>query len=301
MLTGASGFVGRQVLSSLVGAGDDVHAVARRRGADLEEVSWHEADLLESAEVVAEVEPEILVHLAWYAVPGKFWSSIENVRWVEASLALLRAFAATGGRRAVIAGTCAEYEWSTELDLDERTSRLVPATLYGVCKDALRRVAAAYAEEVRVELAWARLFFLYGPGEDPARLVPAVIRSLLASERIATTSGEQVRDFMHVEDAGAAIAALAHCQATGPVNVASGRGVAVAELLDRIGTLTGAAELIDRGGRPAAALQPPRVVASVGRLADEVGYRPAIDLPEGLAATVEWWRGRRESPAPTGR
>jgi nucleoside-diphosphate-sugar epimerase len=301
MLTGATGFVGRSVLSAFLEAGDDVHALTRRPAPPpLAGVTWHEADLMAGCELVGEVEPEILVHLAWYAEHAKFWSSIENVRWVEASLRLLRAFAQAGGRRALVAGTCAEYEWGGEEDLQESRSRLGPLSLYGVCKDALRRIAAAYASEVELELAWGRLFFLYGPGEQPTRLVPAVIRALLAGESLATTSGLQVRDFIHVHDAAAALVALAHSDVSGPVNIASGHGVAVAELLETIESLTGALHLIDRGGRATPALEPPRIVADVGRLEREVGFHPAISLGDGLASTIEWWRGRLHTATPAG-
>jgi nucleoside-diphosphate-sugar epimerase len=292
MLTGATGFVGSQALKALAHAGHDMHAVARQSGPELSGVTWHEADLLASAQVVNDVLPEVLVHLAWYAEHGKFWTSLENVRWVEASLAMLRAFADGGGRRAVMAGTCAEYEWGGEKDLDEHDSPLRPSTVYGICKDALRRVASAHASESGLEVAWGRLFFLYGPGEDPARLVPGVIRALLAGERAATTTGSQVRDFMHVQDVAMALVALTQSNVTGPVNVASGRGTSVAEVVDRIGALTRGANLIDRGARPTPALEPPRIVADVRRLEREVGFRPAMSLTDGLASTVAWWRGR---------
>jgi nucleoside-diphosphate-sugar epimerase len=298
LLTGASGFIGRHTLSVLAGAGHEVHAVARRRGPELAGVTWHECDLLAGVEVVGETSPELLIHLAWFAEHGSFWTSNENVRWVEASLALLRAFAEAGGRRAVMAGTCAEYEWGGERDLDEQDSPLRPLTLYGASKDALRRVAAAYADESSLELAWARLFFLYGPSEAPGRLVPSVIRPLLAGERAATTAGTQLRDFMHVQDAAAALAALADSAVRGPVNIASGRAVSVAEVVEQIGELTGAPELIDRGARPTPAAEAPRIVADIGRLEREVGFSPRIQLRDGLAATVEWWRdpARLNSP-----
>jgi nucleoside-diphosphate-sugar epimerase len=292
VLTGATGFVGCSVLNALLEAGDEVCAVARRRGPDRVGVKWCEADLLAGCELVEACQPEILLHLAWYGEHGKFWSSVENVPWVEASLALLRAFADAGGRRAVVAGTCAEYQWGGEQDMNEHDSPLVPLTLYGVCKDALRRVASAYASESALELAWGRLFFLYGPREQPARLVPGVIRALLAGERVATTAGTQIRDFMHVQDVAAALVALVHSDVTGPVNIASGRPTSVAEVLDLIGALTGAPHLIDRGARPTPAFEPTRIVADVGRMEHEVSFRPSISLSDGLVSTVEWWRGR---------
>ena len=189
MLTGATGFVGSYTLTALTEAGHEVHAFARRRGPDTAGVTWHEADLLTGCEVVSEVEPEILVHLAWYAEHGKFWFSTENVRWVEASLALLRAFAAAGGRRAVIAGTCAEYEWSREVYCEDALQK--PDTLYGVCKHGLHLVARAWAERAEVALAWGRLFFMYGPGEAPERLVPSITTSLLRGDQAPITRGTQ--------------------------------------------------------------------------------------------------------------
>ena len=253
MLTGATGFVGRHTLTALVESGHDVHAVARRRGPALTGVTWHEDDLLAGCEVVGEVEPEILVHLAWYAEHGKFWSSPENVRWVEASLALLRAFAAAGGRRAVLAGTCAEYEWSREVYPEDAIK--CPATLYGAAKHGLHTIASAYAEQAGLSLAWGRLFFLYGPYEAPERFVPSLVRSLLAGEPVAMTSGEQRRDFLHAADAGAAFAALADSEVVGAVNVSSGETVVLRELAQQIGRLIGRGELLqigssaDAGGR----------------------------------------------------
>ena len=174
MLTGATGFVGRQALTALAEAGHEVHAVARRRGTDAPGVSWHEADLLAGVEVVNEVRPEVLVHLAWYAQHGRFWTSIENLRWVEASLGLLRAFSAGDGRRAVIAGSCAEYERSG--DVYRETAPTRPTTLYGASKHGLATIAAAFAEQVGLSLAWGRLFFLYGPHETGSRLVANLAR-----------------------------------------------------------------------------------------------------------------------------
>ncbi len=212
--------------STRTGAGGhEVHAVARRRGPGVDGATWHEVDLLAEVEVVERVRPEVLVHLAWYAEHGKFWTSAENVRWVEASLALLRAFAAARGRRVVMTGTCAEYEWSR--DVYPESAPLRPATLYGAAKHGLHRIATAFAEQAGLSLSWGRLFFLYGPYEAPERFVPSLVRSLLAGEPAPMTDGEQRRDFLHVADAGSALAALADSDLTGAVNVASGEAVAL--------------------------------------------------------------------------
>jgi nucleoside-diphosphate-sugar epimerase len=290
LLTGASGFIGRHTLTALAGAGHEVHAVARTPGAAQPGVVWHEADLLAGCEVLAEVQPEVLVHLAWYAEHGKFWFSTENVRWVQASLALLRAFAAAGGRRAVIAGSCAEYEWTREVYPESAPIR--PATLYGASKHGLHVVAGALCEQAEIELAWGRLFFLYGPFEAPGRLVASLVLSLLRGERAQMTAGTQRRDFLHAADAGAAFAALADSSVAGSVNVASGGPVALHDLAREIAGSIGREDLLQVGALAMPAGEPPSLVADVGRLRDEVGWTPSIELYEGLRGVIEWWRER---------
>ena len=292
LLTGATGLIGANALTALVGAGHEVHAVARAPGGAQPGVVWHEADLLAGCEVLAEVQPEILVHLAWYAEHGKFWTSTDNVRWVEASLALMRAFAAAGGRRAVLAGSCAEYEWTREVYPESAPLR--PATLYGASKHGLHVVCAALCAQAGIELAWGRLFFLYGPFEAPGRFVPSLVLSLLRGEPARMTAGTQHRDFLHAADAGAAFAALADSSVTGAVNVASGRPLVLADLAREIARRIGREQLLQVGALAMPAAEPPALIADVGRLRDEVGWSPAIELDEGLDGVIVWWREHSE-------
>lgn len=295
LVTGASGFIGAHALAPLVAAGHEVHAVSTG-GAPADAaggVTWHAADLLaDPASVVVEVAPERLLHLAWYAEHGKFWTAIDNVRWVEASLALLRAFAAAGGGRAVLAGTCAEYDWTVGDGVFAEDAPLRPATLYGASKRGLHEVARALAAEAGFELAWGRVFFLYGPGEDERRLVGAVASALARGERAATGAGTQTRDFMHVADVGAAFAALVDSGVGGAVNVASGEGRELREVVEALGRIAGTPELLDVGALPPRPGDPDALVAEAARLRDEVGFEPRIALEDGLAETLAWWRDR---------
>lgn len=294
LVTGATGFIGARALAPLRERGFDVHAVSRSRPEGAAAESWHEADLLDDsarAELVRELRPTHLLHLAWYAEHGKFWTSLENVRWVAATVRLAAEFAAAGGRRAVFAGTCAEYEWGHGT-CSEATTPLDPATLYGKAKDATRRVVEAAADETGISTAWGRVFFLYGPREHPGRLVSSVARALVSGERAATSDGHQLRDFMHVDDVAAAFAALLASEVEGAVNVASGEPVALRTVIERIAAAAGRPDLLDLGALPPRPGDPPELVGAVARLHDEVGFRPAYTLDDGLAETVEWWRQR---------
>ena len=288
LLTGATGFIGRACLEPLRARGYEVHAVAHTHAGDAP-VTWHHADLLvpgAARSLVATIAPTHLLHLAWYAAPGKYWTSPLNLAWVRASIELYEAFVVTGGTRVVIGGTAAEYDWAAGT-LDERTTPLAPTTYYGTCKRALGDVIAAAAAADGTSAAWARFFFLYGPQEYPERLIASVIRELLQGSVARCSSGTQQRDFLHVADAAEATVALLDSPVTGPVNIASGRAVTVSSLVGEIERAI-ARGRVELGALPADPV--PLITAATHRLRDEVGFAPVVDHPRRLAETIAWWR-----------
>ena len=293
LVTGATGFIGRHCPLELVRRGYEVHAVCWPEQRPSEGgVIWHQADLLEGPRpeaLVDAIRPSHLLHLAWYAVPGKFWTSTANLRWVSASLRLLLEFTRAGGRRVVMAGTCAEYDWSYPVCIEGQTP-LNPSTLYGACKHAVQSVLAAWSKLQNLSWAWGRVFFLYGPGEHPDRLVAYVIRSLLSGQRARCTSGKQVRDFMHVQDVAGAFVSLLDGEVCGPVNIAGGQGVPLCDMIRRIADIQGKPDMVELGAIPDRPGEPASLVADVRRLRDEVGFAPTFTLDDGLAQTIQWWR-----------
>ncbi|MGI9179351.1 MAG: NAD-dependent epimerase/dehydratase family protein [Longimicrobiaceae bacterium] len=293
LLTGATGFIGRHCLVPLRARRDfEVHAVARgERHPDAEGVVWHQADLLDPQQVsrlLARVAPSHLLHLAWYAEPGRYWTHPDNLRWLQASLHLLLEFATHRGERVVMAGTCAEYDWRFGY-CSESVTPLSPATLYGTCKRALQVTLDAYGASSGLSSAWGRIFFVFGPHEHPARLVPSVITSLLRGEHARCSHGNQIRDFLYVRDAADAFVALLESQVTGAVNIGSGEPVTLKSIVMRIAERLGRAELVRLGALPSPASEPPLLLADVTRLREEVGWRPNYSLDAGLDLTLQWW------------
>lgn len=295
LLTGSQGFVGRHCLPILVAQGYEVHAVSSRIDAPPAtppDVNWHRADLLDPNRVLsllAQVRPTHLLHCAWYAVPGKYWSAPENFRWVESGLHLLRTFVEYGGKRVVGVGSCAEYDWRYGY-CSEGITPLNPATVYGVCKHSFQMMLAALSGDAALSATWGRLFFLYGPHEYSERLVASVIRSLLAGKPAPCSHGEQIRDFLYVQDAAEALVALLGSEVTGPVNIASGVPVRVLDVVQEIAAQMNCPELIQLGIRPASDHDPAVLLADITRLRNEVGWSPHYDLAGGLAQTIGWWR-----------
>ena len=292
LLTGASGFVGRHCLPLLAAKGYDVHALSHHQPAKSPSgVSWHVADLLAPsapAEIIRKVKPNLLLHLAWYAVPRKFWEAPENINWARASSELLSEFAANNGKRAVAAGSCAEYELNAG-ECTENITPIHPATLYGNCKNEFAQRLHSLSRETGISSAWGRIFFLYGPHEPPSRLVAYVVQSLLRAEPALCSDGKQILDFLHVEDVASAFVALLESKIQGPVNIASGRPLTVKDLLQEIAVQLGRPDLIHLGARESTS-NVSRVWANVQRLTNEVGWEPRYDLQSGIRQTIEWWR-----------
>lgn len=292
LVTGASGFIGRHCLPFLATRGYEVHAISIKAEDARPGIRWHTADLLVPSvarELIAEIKPTHLLHFSWYTEPGKYWTSPENLRWVEASLELLQAFAVQGGTRVVVAGTCAEYDWRYGY-CSERITPLLPATLYGVCKHALHLMLEAFSAQAGVSSAWGRIFLLYGPHEHPDRLVSSVIRSLLKGEPARCSHGDQIRDFLHVEDVASAFVALLDSTVTGPVNIASGKPVDVKQVVNTIADNLNARDLLQLGARPESENEPPLLLADVSRLRNEVHWHPKYDLHKGIEQTIDWWK-----------
>jgi nucleoside-diphosphate-sugar epimerase len=300
LVTGAAGFVGSRVTRALAAAELDVHAVVRGEpGPRLEGVAGiglERCDISDPAAVaglVDRVEPELCIHCAWIATPGVYLTSPENTTHERIAGDLAEALVAHGCARIVGVGTCFEYAPS-DAPIRE-TSPLGATTPYARAKlAALDRMQDACAGSATT-LAWARLFYLYGPGEDPRRLVPSVVLALLEGRPARTTPGEQLRDFLHVDDVAGALVAIGRSEVAGAVNVASGRPVAVRELVETLGVLTGRPELVELGALPYAPGDPMVVAGDNDRLVEECGFTPRLTLADGLEETVRWWAARLES------
>jgi len=292
LVTGANGFIGRQCLPLLLAKGYEVHAVSRQDvGRSSTGVVWHNCNLLEPesrGHLVTQVRPEYLLHLAWYAVPGKFWESPENTEWTQASLDLFHAFEKIGGQRLVAAGTCAEYVGNAG-KCDEKKTPLLPSTLYGRSKHALERELHSFSQRSGLSYAWGRVFHLYGPHEDPARLVAYAVRSLLRGEQALCSDGLQPLDLLHVADVASAFVQLLESDVTEAVNIGSGNPVEVREVLNEVGRQIGQPQLIRLGARPSPA-NTTRLWANTVKLAKEVGWVPHYDLASGIKQTIEWWK-----------
>lgn len=299
LLTGAAGFIGCQIARLLLNEGHEVHAIIRPQTdrwrldgleRDLAIIDGDLHDLPAFRARLRAVRPDICLHLAWRGWAGQATVD-DNMVSLSMSLNLLREMRDLSCDRFVAAGTCFEYD--CRRDRLPETALLQPQgfnPMYGACKKALFELSQQFAALTAMRVVTPRVFNCYGPFEDAKGLIPSITLALLRGEPARVTPGQQVRDYLHVQDVASAIWRVATSDLTGAVNIASGEPVLIAEIAMRLGRMIGRPDLVHLGAIPYRPSDPMRIVADATLLRRHLGWAPKFDLDQGLADTVRWWR-----------
>ena len=241
MVTGATGFVGQHVVASLLGRGHHVVAVARDE-ARARKQNWFERVHFVACDVHAPLSPSLLdqtgcsldatIHLAWPGLPN--YGALQHIEeTLPAQYRFLKSLVEGGVRRLLVTGTCFEYGMQNGSLSEEMPSS--PANPYALAKDVLRKCLQQLQHDRPFTLQWARLFYTYGPGQNPNSLLAQLDRAIDAGEATFDMSGgEQLRDYLPIEDVASRLAALVeHPHLDGIINICSGKPVSVRRLVER--------------------------------------------------------------------
>lgn len=237
-VTGASGFVGRHVLTALLRHDVEIIAVtrdaARLNGLSNTAVHIVEMDIACPAPDCFEQMccPEALIHLAWGGLPN--YKSLHHFETeLPRQYHFLKTMIEAGLSSLLVTGTCFEYGMqSGPLSEDMPTK---PDNPYGYAKDALRQQLAFLKSAKPFNLTWARLFYMYGEGQPSTSLYPKLKEAVLREDKAFNMSGgEQLRDYLPVEEAARQIVRLAMAQRDiGAINICSGKPVSVRKLVEQ--------------------------------------------------------------------
>jgi nucleoside-diphosphate-sugar epimerase len=299
LVTGATGFVGRQVVKALTAAGHTVSATCRPGSETKLGALTAQVSLVASPDIFRESEAwwvealagiDCVIHVGWYVEPGKYLDSQENLACVEGTLRLARAAVAANVGHVIGVGTCFEYRLPSEhLTVD---APLAPQTLYAASKLSVYHMLGHYLEKQGARFSWCRLFYLFGEGEHPARLVPYVRGRLAAGETAKLSAGTQVRDFLDVEKAGAMIADVVRTGQPGAINICSGRPTTIRALVEGIADEYGRHDLLEFGTAAIHPSDPAAVVGVCNAIAPQ-GVRETSDESPAKAAHQS---GRPDGP-----
>lgn len=235
-VSGATGFIGRHVVAALEGAGLEPTLWLRPSSPLPSGWARHRAVRVDILEPPAQLfdqlgRPDALIHLAWGGLPN-YQSLHHYEQELPAQYRLLKALVRDGLASLVVAGTCFEYGMQSG-PLGE-TMAALPANPYALAKDSLRQQLQQLQRELPFALTWARLFYLHGEGQAKTALLPQLRQAVAAgAATFQMSGGEQLRDYLAVEQAAQHLVALAKKRREhGIVNVCSGTPTSVRALVE---------------------------------------------------------------------
>jgi UDP-glucose 4-epimerase len=301
IITGATGFVGANLARRLLLEGHEVHLAVRplhnswrikdiRRGLRLHEVALEDAEAL--TETVSSIRPEWVFHLAAH---GAYSSQTDLRRMVETNITgtinLVEACLKTGFEAFVNTGSSSEYGFKDHAP--EEDEALEPNSHYAVTKASATLFCRHTARERKAHITTLRLYSVYGPYEEPTRLIPRLIMRGLKGELPPLVNPDTARDFVYIDDVMEAylLAATRAGQTPGAVyNVGTGVQTSLGEAVET------ARRVLSIGDAPQWATMPGRQwdtsvwVADNRKIKDALGWHPTYTFEQGFRRTVKWLR-----------
>jgi len=308
LVTGASGFLGAHVVRALLKEGAHVIA-AHRQGSNTwrldaiekslnglihETVDLASKNTIENA--MQEHKPNVIVNCAAYGVDYRqqvceeaIQSNITAVSW------LIDAAKKFGVSRFIQIGTC--YEYGNQAEALTEKACLHPQGIYSVTKASGTLLALDYAKSIGVPLVVLRPFGMYGPLEGEHKFVPMLFKACMHNEAIDLTKGEQLRDYLYVEDAASAILTMAAITdfPNGEIfNLASGIPLKLRDFGEAAQAVIGQG-ILNWGAKPYRTDEMMSVIANIDKLKTYAGWQPRISLAQGLSLTFKEIESRVET------
>jgi nucleoside-diphosphate-sugar epimerase len=257
LLTGATGFVGREILSDLIKKKYRIRVVLREESRQTIDDNSNIDSIITTTDMFAESEEwweetckdvDTIIHAAWYVKSGKSLQSVKNIDCLIGTISMAKGAVRSGVRRFVGIGTCFEYD--AKFGFLSAETPLSPETLYAASKISTFHMLTQLFSKHNVEFLWCRLFYLYGEGEDDQKLYSYIHKQLSASKEVKLTSGNQIRDYMDVIEATKEIVCFSIGKQQGPVNICSGIPITVREFSEAIAQQYNRIDLLKFNSRP---------------------------------------------------
>ena len=290
LVTGAAGFIGSHLCRTLLDGGAEVHGISRKAQLDGEGgMHWWQGDLANASiarDLIAAIKPDIIFHLASHVAGSRdlrlVWPTFESN--LMSTVNLLTMASEIGCRRIVLTGSLEEAE--------SNGGETVPSSPYAAAKGASSSYARMFHALYRTPVVTARLFMVYGPGQqDTNKLIPYVTLSLLSKQPPKLSSGLRQVDWIYVQDVvGGLIAAAQAPNIEGhTIDLGSGTLVSIQTIVQQLADLIDSRVELLWGALPERQMEQTRV-ANIKKTYDSTGWKPHTSLTTGLECTVDWFR-----------
>jgi UDP-glucose 4-epimerase len=288
LVTGASGFIGTHLCRELQVQGAIVHGISRHPPTDpLNAMRWWQADLEDIASVrsvMGQVKPDIVYHLA---------SNVTGSRAIEYVLPTLQSNLVSTVNLLITSNemACQRIILAGSLEEPDDDRGLPPTSPYAAAKGAGSQYARMFYDLYQTPVVTARIFMVYGPGQNARFLIPYVISTLLAGEAPKLSSGKRPVDWIYVDDLVAGLLAMAHApQIAGQtIDLGSGALTTVRAVVDRLVNCVDARIVPAFGAMPDRSQERVRVANTVEAY-QKLNWKAGTSLEEGLRITVDWYK-----------
>ena len=303
IVTGANGFVGTAICKELCERGTEVIAVVRNEEEDISALEGLEGlrivycDLSafrDLPELIPDRDAEALYHLAWVGTAGPLRADEQvQIRNVQAVCDTVRAAKEMNCPRFVFASSIMEYEIAAAMATEEKPGI---NTLYSSAKLAANYMARTIADSLEIDYIRAVISNIYGPGELSPRLVNTSLRKMLKGERCSFSPGEQMYDFIYIDDAAKAFAAIGEKgKADRTYYIGSEQPRPLKEFLTEMRDQVNPELEIGLGDLPFNGISLTYEEFDTGAVRRDTGFRPETGFPEGIRRTIAWLRDRGEA------
>jgi len=306
LVTGAAGFVGRHLVAKLKETGAGICVVdlpgaefpSEFAGLRLERVDL--SDPLAAQALVSSVRPDFIFHLAAMTDIARDWHKLREALTANVGVSVNLCEAAClldPMPRLVVLGTHEEY--GDQIAPFEEKIHARPVSPYSWSKVAVTHLAGMVNRTFGLPTVVLRPFLVYGPGQPPSSLIPALVGSLLEGREFEMSAGEQTRDFVFIADLVDAIllAGLKEKAVGEIINVCTGQDTQIRQVVRDIAQMLSAEPLLKLGALAYHKGEAMRIVGEPSKARKILGFTPATRLKDGLKATVDWFRARHAAEA----
>jgi nucleoside-diphosphate-sugar epimerase len=295
LVTGATGFAGQPLVRRLLSHGGQVTAIVRPGSPYRNSLPQHtrltivEADLDDFEQwpsILGSSHADVFYHLAWKDVRTGNRNDVTQVNNIEPAVKSVALAREMGCGCWIGVGSQAEYGvLNRRISEDDPVN---PTTIYGASKLAACMLAQIVGRQVGIRTVWIRIFSAYGPGDRSKRLLDYVIENLLERKKPLLTAGEQLWDYIYIDDVVEALVAVALAeQASGIYNVGSGQARVLRSVVEELRDMIDPHLPLGFGEKPYKADEVMHLEADIEKIIKDTGWQPSVPLSRGLRVLVD--------------
>lgn len=241
LITGANGFIGKNLVKLL--KNKNIICVSSRKLKYRNSTKFIQLNLFDNKkvnEIIKKEKPKVLFHLAWETEPKRYINKKSNLKWYHSSMNLYHQFCKNGGEKAIIVGSGIELNFKNN-KLSEKSANILKhnnLNYYNLTKILFHINSQKISNQFRSKLIWARVFFLYGPGEDKSRLVPSLINSIKLNKKFKINDPYKKLNILHVYDVAKILYRLLSFTKNSIVHVADNKNYSIISIVKKIKKIT---------------------------------------------------------------